>query len=63
MVNGIVYVQCERWVIKLSLKEKYLVVFWCHKKKTFLYKEDRETFFDIIFYIFDKWRKRVEKKY
>ena len=23
----------------------------------------RETFFDIIFYIFDKWGKRVQKKH
>ena len=34
MIKGIVYVQCQRWVVKLSLKEKYLVIFWCHKKKT-----------------------------
>ena len=34
MTKGIVYVQCQRWVVKLGLKEKYLVIFWCHKKKT-----------------------------
>ena len=33
------------------------------RKKLVLCKDDRETFLDIIFYIFDKWRKIVKKKY
>ena len=43
--------------MKLSLKEKHLVIFLCHKKKTCFMQRDRETFYDIIFsmfYIFDK---------
>ena len=35
MIKGIDYVQCQRWVImKLSLKEKHLVIFYVNKKKT-----------------------------
>ena len=48
--------------MKLSWKEKLLVIFYALRKNLDLCKEDRETFFD-IFYIFDKWRKRVKKKY
>ena len=40
--------------MKLSLKEKHLVIFYVIRKKLVLCKEDRETFSDIIFYIFDK---------
>ena len=34
-----------------KFKRKAFGDFLCHKKTTFLCKEDRETFFDIIFYI------------
>ena len=33
------------------------------RKKLVLCTDDTETFLDIIFYIFDKWRKRVKKNY
>ena len=37
-----------------KFKRKAFGDFLCHKKKLVLCKEDRETFPDIIFYIFDK---------
>ena len=47
---------CLRLMPKVSnetkFKRKAFGDFLCHKKTTFLCKEDRETFFDIIFYIF-----------
>ena len=51
--------------MKPSLKEKYLVIWkaFAIRKKLVLCTDDTETFLDIIFYIFDKWRKRVKKKY
>ena len=47
MIRGIIYVQYQRWVMKLSLKEKHLVIFfYVIREKIVLCKEDRETFFD-----------------
>ena len=65
ITKNIIHVQCQRWVMKSSLKEKHLVIWkaFVIRKKLVLRKDDRETFLDIIFYIFDKWRKRVKKKY
>ena len=65
ITNDIIHVQCQRWVMKPSLKEKHLVIWktFAIRKKLVLCKDYRETFLDIIFYIFDKWRKTVKKKY
>ena len=46
--------------MKVSLKENHLVTFYISKKLV-LCKEDRETFWDIIFYIFDKEEKEFRK--
>ena len=46
--------------MKVSLKENHLVTFYISKKLA-LCKEDRETFWDIIFYIFDKEEKEFRK--
>ena len=41
MIKSIVYIQCKRWVIKLSFKRKALgEYFLCHKKKIVLCKEE-----------------------
>ena len=65
ITKDIIHVQCQRWVMKPSLKEKYLVIWkaFAIRKKLVLCTDDTETFLDIIFYIFDKWRKRVKKNY
>ena len=65
ITKDIIHVQCQRWVMKPSLKEKHLVIWKASviRKKLVLCKDDRETFLNIIFYIFDKWRKIVKKKY
>ena len=39
---------------EIKFKRKAFAEVLCHKKRLVLCKEDRETFFDIIFYIFDK---------
>ena len=64
ITKDIIHVQCQRWVMKPSLKEKHLVIWkaFAIRKKHVFSKDDRETFLDIIFYIFDKWRKIVKKK-
>ena len=64
IIKGIAYVQCQRWVIKLNFKRKAFGELFAIRKKLFYVKRKfmcRETF-DVIFYIFEKWR-RVQKKY
>ena len=39
---------------KTKFKKKHVVIFLSKEKKHVLCKEDTETFFDIILYIFDK---------
>ena len=65
ITKDIIHVQYQRWVMKPSLKEKHLVIWkaFVIRKKLVLCKDDRGTFLDSIFYIFDKWSKRVKKKY
>ena len=45
MIKGIAYVQCQKWVIKLSLKDKHFWVFYVMWIELVLFKEDRETLF------------------
>ena len=61
MIKGIVYLQCQRWVMKLSLKESIWWFFYVIRKKLALCKEDGESFFDIGFYIFDNEEKEFRK--
>ena len=66
IIKGIAYVQCQRWVIELSLKRKLFAEIFVIRKKLFYVKRNfmyRETFFDVIFHIFDNGRRRVQRKY
>ena len=45
MIKGIPYVQCQKWVIKLSLKDKHFWVFYVTWIELVLFKEDGETLF------------------
>ena len=67
IIQGIVYVQFQRWVIKLTFKRKaFGESLMSQGKKLFYVKGNimcTGTFVDAIFYIFDKWRRRVQKKY
>ena len=45
---------CLRSIPKVSNETKFLVIFYVIKKKLALGKDERKSFFDIIFYIFDK---------
>ena len=60
MIKGIVYVQCQRWVIKLTLKEKHAVIF-LFKQKNLFYVKRIDKHFSILYCIFLINEERVEK--